>query len=110
MRISNTCLAKINLLMNNTVFSNPEYKQRAFSAIRQIVKQTYSVARAASVQWMFNVLISKKLVLNPVKSLCRKLYHGIRADEKRAQLGMKVMCMKFDDARACPYREGEEIV
>ena len=76
MKLTNACLAEVNNLLNNKRFSNPECKYRAFSAIRRVINQTYAVAKAESVKWMFRIMNTKGLVLRTVQTMCAKLYNG----------------------------------
>ena len=109
MKLTKTCLATVNNVLNSKRFSNPEYRNRAFKAIRQIINQTYTVARAESVKWMFKVMISKRIVLNPVRAMCDKLYHGSRMDECRKTLYMSVMKMKAEDSKIQVRREKKKL-
>ena len=107
MRITNACLAKITRILRN--ISNPVYNDRAFSAIRRIINQTYAVARAISVKWMFRVLISRNLVLTPVQKMCEKLYNGCKRSERREEICKMVMNIKSNDASVKCVKERRKL-
>ncbi len=109
MKFTNACLSKVNNVLNSKVFPNPECRNRAFKAIRQIINKTYTVARAESVKWMFKVMISRGIVLTPVRAMCNKLYRGSRTNEKRRALCNSVMNMKAEDSQVQCTRERKEL-
>ena len=52
-KLSKACVAKMDKIIHQRNIANPSIKDRAFKAIRQILNQTYAVARAVSVKFMF---------------------------------------------------------
>ena len=109
MKLTNTCLAKTNKIIQKKMIPNSEERTRAFRAIRRIINQTYSVARAVSVKWMFSVLNSKRMMLHSVRSLCAKLYNGGNMKKEREMLGLKVMKTKERDSIVSHVREKKKL-
>ena len=97
-KLTNFCLAQVKQIFVKVNISNPSCNDRAFSAVRRILNQTYAVAKAISVKWMFRILVSRGLVLTPVTKMCEKLYDGSKKAVRRKEICRKVMSVKAIDA------------
>ena len=104
---------------NNMNFSNPDERQRAYKAMRNLSEQTVKVMKAKSVHEMLRSMRSKNVTLGPVKAMCKKLYSGKAENHRRSVMENMVMKWKEDDARITrekvrrqlshEWREGENV-
>ena len=108
-KLTNACMDKMDRIIRRSDITNPNDKDRAFKAIRRILNQTYAVARAVSVKFMFRILTTKRLVLTPVRKMCEKLYKGSNCMKRRKEIGLKVMDMKANDAKLSCMKERKKL-